>query len=290
MRAARFLEQQSVRRLAAAVVLMLSTSFGGNIASGQNVAGFLIAKSQNFRQTSSAAPVADAAAPFQFVSVVFRGAAMLTGGSLTFTGTASPRTYSLDPSGSLSILDTFATQAQMDAAYGNGNYTVNMNTTAGNYSRSITLLGFLGYPTLPQLTVPANNWQAGSLLVDVTQDYTFTWNSFANATAVDFIQLAIAGSTVVVQLPASQTSYTVPAGTLLSNVNYSGTLGFVRVAGATTGGTDVGNGVAVLVRTNTFSITTVPEPSVWALAGAVLFYGVRRRLWKFGPAVKVRLR
>ena len=81
----------------------------------------------------------------------------------------------------------------MDAAYQNGNFTVSINTSAGTFSRSIFLFPF-SYPTMPQLMVPASDWQSGALVLDPTADYTFTWNAFANAQAADVIELVIRSS------------------------------------------------------------------------------------------------
>src|SRR3954452_7456163 len=73
------------------LVLALTVTAGTSFA--QNVAGFLHGKIQNFQQTSSAAPVANAAQPFQFGSLITMGTATINSATLTFTGTSSPRTY-----------------------------------------------------------------------------------------------------------------------------------------------------------------------------------------------------
>jgi hypothetical protein len=239
-----------------ALIASASTSFG------QNVSGFLLGKIQNFQQTSPSAPVVNAAQPFQFGSLITPGTATINSATLTFGGTASPRSYTAVGDGTFSILDTFATQAAMDSAYQNGNFTVAIDTSAGPFSRTILLFPF-SYPTTPLLTVPPNNWQAGVLVIDPAVDYTFTWNAFANATAADVIQLIIRESgTVLTPFPATQTSYTLPAGSLQPNTIYTCDLGFVRVAGATTGDADVGPGFATLVKDTGFMIgTTGPTPT-----------------------------
>ena len=123
----------------------------------------------------------------------------------------------------------------MDSAYQNGNFTVSIDTSAGIFSRSIFLFPF-SYPTTPLLTVPASDWQSGNLVIDPTLDYTFTWNAFANAQAADVIELVIRNSGVALTpFPATQTSFTLPAGSLQPNTTYTCDLAFVRVAGATAG-------------------------------------------------------
>ena len=234
----------SARSIVLLLALIVSTASGF----AQNVGGFIHGKIQNFQQTSSAAPVVNSAAPFQFGSLITFGTATITSATLTFTGTASPRAYDAVGSGDFSILDTFTTQAQLDSAYQNGNFTVNINTSAGIFSRTIFLFPFT-YPTTAQLTVPANDWQGGTLVIDPTLDYTFTWNAFANAQAADVIQLVIRNSSVnLAPFPATQTSFTLPAGSLQPNTIYSCDLVFVRVAGATAGDADIGPGFATLAK------------------------------------------
>lgn len=228
----------------------------------QNVAGFIHGKIQNFQQTSSTPPVVNSTAPFQFGSLIMMGTATINGATLTFTGTASPRTYSPDGDGSFSILDTFQTQAALDAAYQTtGNYTVNIDTSAGMFSRSVFFLP-LSYPTTAQLTVPANNWQGGVLVIDTTADYTFTWNPFSNAQPTDVIELAIRNSPVVLTpFPATQTSYTMTAGSLPPGT-YTADLAFVRVAGLAAGDPNIGPGYATFVKDTGFMINAIgPTPS-----------------------------
>jgi hypothetical protein len=253
-------------------LLVLALNISAATGFAQNVAGFLHGKIQNFQQTSSAAPVVNAAQPFQFGSLITMGTATINSGTLTFTGTSSPRTYdAVVGTGDFSILDTFTSQAQLDAAYQSGNFTVNINTSAGIFSRSVFLFPFT-YPTTPMLAVPATNWQGGVLVLDPFLDYTFTWNAFANAQAADVIELVIRNSGVNLSpFPATQTSFTLPAGSLQPGTSYTCDLAFVRVAGAAAGDTDIGPGYATLVKDTGFTISTVgatPTPSPSATASA----------------------
>ena len=244
-----------------ALVLAATTGFA------QNVGGFIHGKAQNFLQTSSTAPVVDTAQPFQFGSLVSMGTATINGASLTFSGSASPRTYTaVVGSGDFSILDTFTTQALLDAAYqSNSNYTVSINTSAGLFSRAVFLFAF-SYPTTPRLTVPAGDWLNGALAIDPTQPYTFTWGAFSNAQAADLIQLVIRNSGLTLNpFPATQTSYTLPAGTVPSGF-YTCDLVFVRVAGATAADANIGAGYATLVKNTGF---TLRAAAPLALAAAV---------------------
>ena len=231
-------------------LLFVHTSFA------QNVAGFIHAKVQNFQQTSAAPPMINAAAPFQFGSLIMMGTANIASGMITFSGTSSPRSYDPAGNGDFSILDTFATQAQLDAAYGSGNYNLTVVTDAGTFMRSVFLFPF-SYPTTPMITAPAPSWQNGALVIDAATDYNFTWNSFANAQPADGIELIIreAGLTIG-PLPATQTSYLLPAGTLQPGATYTCDLGFLRVAGASSGDTNIGPGYALLIKDTGFVLRT----------------------------------
>ena len=222
------------RWVLAFLLLAASTANSG----AQNVAGFIHGKIQNFQQTSSAAPVMNATAPFQFGSIISMGTATINSATVTFTGTSSPRSYSPLGNGDFSILDTFPTQAQLDVAYGSGNYNLSINTSAGIFSRSIFFFGFFSYPTTPMLTVPANNWQSGMLVIDSAADYNFTWNTFAGGGSTDGIELVIREAAITVgPLPATQTSYTLPAGSLQPGTTYTCDLAFLRGAGTSSGDT-----------------------------------------------------
>ena len=237
------------------------------------MSGFIHGKIQNFSQTSSAPPVVNSAQPFQFGSLITMGTATINGATLTFSGTASPRTYTAVGNGDFSILDTFTTQAQLDSAYQNGNFSLSIDTSAGTFSRSIFLFPF-SYPTTAMLTAPSSNWDTGNLVIDPTLDYTFTWNAFANAQAADVIELVIRNSGVTLNpFPATQTSFTLPAGSLQPNTIYTCDLAFVRVAGATAGDPDIGPGYATFVKDTGFMIrsiaaTPTPSPTPTATAAA----------------------
>ncbi|MDQ6655902.1 MAG: dockerin type I domain-containing protein [Verrucomicrobiota bacterium] len=239
-------------------LLFLALALSAASSFGQNVGGFLHAKIQNFQQTSPAAPVADAVQPFQFGSLITMGTATINSATLTFTGTASPRAYTGLTNGDFSILDTFATQAQLDSAYStNGNYTVSINTSAGTFSRAVSfLLAFFGYPTTPRLTVPAADWQNSAIVIDATMPYTLTWGAFSNAQTADMIEVIIGNSTFG-PFPNTQTSYTLPAGTLQPGTTYACDLAFLRGAGTVAGDANIGAGYALLVKETGFMIRTI---------------------------------
>jgi hypothetical protein len=232
------------------LILLSATSFA------QNVNGFILGKIQNFQQTGTAAPVVNLAQPFQFGALITMGTATINSATATFTGTSSPRAFTANANGNFSILDTFTTQAQLDAAYGSGNYSLSINTSAGTFGRSIFLFPF-SYPTTPQLTVPASNWQSGVLVIDPAVDYNFTWNSFANAQTNDVIEIIVSNGQMFGPFPAAQTSFNLVAGTLPPGSDLSCSLAFLRVAGVATGDTNIGTGYATLAKETSFMLHTV---------------------------------
>jgi hypothetical protein len=257
----------SIFRRLPSVLAVIALAVAAQPASAQNVGTFVLAKIQNFQQTSTTAPVADPMAPFQFGSFVSQGTATLNSATLTFNGGFSPKAYT-PGTGAFTILDTFTTQAQLDAAYPTTTYTLNVDTSAGMFSKSISYFAFLGYPTLPRLTVPAADWQNGVLVIDPAVDYTLTWAPYSNATAADLIQLSIQGSGLsLAPFPASQNSFTIPAGTLQPGRTYSSDLAFLRVSGTTAADANFGAGFALLVRNTSFTIRTL-TPAL-AFTGAV---------------------
>jgi hypothetical protein len=226
----------------------------------QSVAGFVHAKIQNFQQTSPAVPAVHPTQPFQFGSIVNRGTATINSATLTHGGTSSPRAYTAGAAGEFSILDTFSTLTQLNAAYpSSGNYNLTIDTSDGIFSRTISPFPFFGFPPTPQLTLPAAAWQQGVLVIDPTMDYTFTWAPFTNPQATDVIQFAIRGAVAPAPFPASQTSFTVPAGTLQPNTTYFADLVFARAVGTSSADANVGAGFFLLVKDTAFTIrTTTP--------------------------------
>jgi hypothetical protein len=256
-----------ISRLPLVLVALLLTVAG---SFGQTIGGFAHAKIQNLRQTSTATPLLDSTQPFQFGSFVTRGTATIISATLTFPGTASPRTYTSVGGGTtFTILDTFATASQLDGAYGSGSYNLTVNTDVGVFSRPMSLFfQFFQFPAAPRLTVPAANWQNGVLVIDSTVDYTFTWAPFSGAQANDLIQFSIGNSPVnPAPFPGTQTSYLVPAGSLQPGTEYSANLAFIRVINASAADADFGQGLGARVSNTGFTIRTL-APAL-ALASAV---------------------
>ena len=224
--------------------------------SAQNVGTYVHAKIQNFEQNSSAAPVASATIPFQFGSLVGMGTANISSGTLTFSGTSSPRSYTLLSGGDISILDTFLTSTALNAAYGSGNYMLSVVTDAGTFSKTLFFFPF-GFPPTAMITAPAASWQGGALQIDAAADYTFTWNTFTGGGALDGIELIIREAGITVgPLPATQTSYLLPAGTLQPGTTYNCDIAFLRGTGTTAADANFGQGFGAMVKDTSFMLKT----------------------------------
>lgn len=249
------------------MAFLLALALSGSSSFAQNVSGFVHAKIQNFQQTSPAAPVVNSTSPFQFGSIIQMGTANISSAMVTFTGTSSPRSYTGLPGGDFSILDTFTTLNDLNAAYSFGNYNLSIVTDAGTFTRSLFFFPF-SYPTTPMLTVPANNWQSGMLVIDAAADYTFTWNAFIGGGATDGIEVVVreAGLTFG-PLPATQTSLVLPAGSLDPGTTYNCDLAFLRGAGTAAADQNIGQGLAALVKDTSFLLRT--QTPALALVSAV---------------------
>jgi hypothetical protein len=123
------------------------------------------------------------------------------------------------------------------------------------------------------LTVPSGNWLGGQLVIDPTQNYTFSWNSFANASGSDLISFNISNSSLSSPtLAFTATGFTLPAGTLTPGTTFAAQLSFIHVTSQNAADVNVGQGLAGYGSEVDFTIQTVPEPSSWALlfAGAAI--------------------
>lgn len=256
---------------------LFAFAFAGlaSISPAQNVGSYVHAKIQNFQQDSSAAPVANATSPFQFGSLVGMGTANIMSGTLTFSGTSSPRSYTLLGSGDMSILDTFPTLAALNGAYGSGNYTLNVVTDAGTFSKTLLFFPF-SFPTTPMITAPAASWSGGALQIDAAADYTFTWNTFTGGLGTDGIELIIREAGITVgPMAATTTSYTLPAGSLDPATTYTCDIAFLRGTGTTAADPNFGQGFGALVKDTSFMLQTATPAFVLQSAVSRKTHGVK---------------
>lgn len=195
--------------------------------------GYSLSKSATYSQTSTADPVPQAEAPFNFGAFV-RGpqaGPAVTGGSVTLPGnTTHPLTGTL---GMFMFNDSPGTEAVLDALYPAGNYTLRFTQT-GQPERVIAM-------SMPATAIPvpkvANYTEAQSIIA--AQDFTLRWNAFTGAGASEYIVLTITDlqghvvfnapdPCVPRELPVSATSIVIPANTLPNNQTLRGMLAFGR--------------------------------------------------------------
>jgi len=140
----------------------------------------------------------------------------------------------------------FATKAQLDAAFPNGNYTLHVNGAS-------ILLSMLtdAYPNVPVLTLTGGSWANGKYVVDPAQTITITTNAFTayGGKPDDRIMLGavVPGFTLPfsqiapwdcswIQVchyasssPANTATYAIPANTLVAGAEYLVFADFTKV-------------------------------------------------------------
>lgn len=140
-------------------------------------------KGQSFNQTSAAAPVSSGYSFQAFIDSHFAGTVL----SATVQLPSGGGTQTLPPENDFSLGADYATQAAMDAAYPNGNYTMTINT-ADDGNRVAVLNTSLN--TYPATTPRVSNFSVAQAINSGT-DFRLTWDAFSGGTTNDFIQVQI---------------------------------------------------------------------------------------------------
>lgn len=175
--------------------------------------------------------------PFQFNAFLDPSApGRVLSASVTVAGrTATPLGSDGD---SWDLFSGFSSQAALEAAYPNGNFTLSIIGQNDGARSVVVLLAGDAYPAIPTLNGfnALQSVAAGSPL-------TLSWQPFTGGTATDFVQLEIrtsggqsdetvfetAGPGEPGSLNGTHTSVTVPAGALTAGRSYSGRLLFARI-------------------------------------------------------------
>lgn len=247
--------------------------FGATVSpssNAQDVEYYSVNKTQFLTQTSTAAPTLDS---FGFGAVV----AQASGGSLISAsvslpaGSTNSSPVALGPigNGNLAFASSSSpTQAGLDARFNNGTYGFSITGGSGSYSGSVLLTGDT-YPA-PVPTVTNTNWSGGALVVDPSQNFTLTWNSFSNFGAGDSVGLQDNSDTVQFSYNTNTTSQLFAAGSLAPNTSYAFTLYFEDFTNINTSSIPDAPGNASYIDNTRFTVQTVPEPSTTA----ILFIGI----------------
>lgn len=194
---------------------------------------YALYKISSYKQTSAADPEPDLDQnPFLFSTLVDApelGPAV-TAATLTLpNGTQT----NLNTFGFFSYFRTFDSQAELDAAFPAGNYTLRFTQT-GQAERVIPMNVPATRPPVPKII----NFEATQSW-DATQPFTLQWTPFVGATGNDQLFLVISDDSgdVVFQapdfcvpreLPLNATSLVIPANTLSANETYTAQLYFTK--------------------------------------------------------------
>jgi len=234
-----------------------------------DVAMYLVAKGQQYTQTSEAAAQLADENPYVFVAQVVESysSAVTSATVQTPRHSTAPLTAASDVYG-LEYQAGFASKTKLDSAFGTGKYQFSI-VTADDGPQTLSLTLRTGaYPNAPHLT----NWSdAQSIAAD--EDFLLSWDSFTSGTTDDFIQLSIrdGDGQVVFSTPdagesealdGTSTSVLVPANTLDASQVYSAKLTFVHVVGTDTESYEGAVGVVAYITRTDFTVRT-SAPGGW---------------------------
>jgi hypothetical protein len=137
----------------------------------------------------------------------------------------------------LQIHESFASQAALDAAFTNGNYTFAMATRNDGNQSPVLTMPVAVYPAAPRLS----NFAAAQA-INPASPFLLEWTNPADATGNDILWVVIFDSndSIVFSTPypplnpstrlnGTDTSVVVPANTLSPGAAYTGSIGFYRM-------------------------------------------------------------
>jgi hypothetical protein len=236
--------------------------------SSLNAGMFNISKVVSYIQTGSGAPVPDPEEK-PMVSLFYHAPTNYTASSVNVTGPGGVNKTLTNSFGFFTATEEFDSAAQMDEVYGSGAYTYTAATSEGVKSGDVTMGASADMP-VPQILNLADFSS-----MDVNQDFTLQFNSFAGAGDGDGITLQINDDTGTVFflsdpchgrfLKNTDTSAVIPAGTLQTGKSYEGVIGFDRGFTLVTNTTASFTLSSVAAATTKFNFTpgavTIPAPT-----------------------------
>ena len=203
---------------------------------------YAVLKEQRYNQTDNSAPILTSNQPYRFLTYISQASGgTLTGGTITPPGTGSvntpqPFTANNDGIGSWGFQQRFDSFGALNAAFGDGQYSLHITGANGTYNSQLTLSGEVYPAEVPKLS--NTNFSSGVLVIDPTQPFTVTWNSFADHGANDVVVFNLSDSTgtkVIQQILApTATSQLIPANTLQLGQTYGIDLNFIKASNTNT--------------------------------------------------------
>lgn len=252
----------------------------GWLAQAADVAYFGVAKSQEFVQTSAAAPVARSTNGFAFNAFV-----LATSNRVVTNATVKPPTPTplralaptdADTEAAWRYEERFSTQSALDAAYPSGNlfnpvhYTTTLYTLRDGVRTadlSFALAGLVGTPPTPQVL----NFDAAQA-IDHTAGFQLQFRASGNS-LLDLVQVFVldAASNLVFTSPmpfspgaltGTSTTAVIPAYALPPGSALTGHLTFARPVGLETNAYPGAIGASAVVRDTEFPMVTRPAPAL----------------------------
>src|SRR3954464_4844131 len=198
---------------------------------------YAVIKEQRYDQTDNSSPTLKSDLPYRFSTYISQApGGTIMGGTITPPATGSvkapqPLMPNNDAPGSWGLPDQkFASLGSLNAAFGDGLYTLHVTGANGTYDAQLTLTGEIYPAEVPQ--VSNTNFSNGVLVIDPTQPFTVTWNSFADHGPNDVVvfELSVKNGEKVIQeiLPGTATSQLVPANSLDPEKAYDMSITFLK--------------------------------------------------------------
>lgn len=227
---------------------------------------FIVAKGQQLHQTNAASALVftneDANRFVANVAVnptnTISGISLLLPNAKTRALTNSDDVFELEGG--------FTNKAQLDAAFGSGNYTLTIKSLAEGTNKQVVVLSANNYPGAPHVA----NW-SDLQEIEADQPLTISWDGFATGTTNDMVTLSIddfdgepiANTPALLDpnaLTGTSFSTLIPAETLDWNTNYQARLLFVKRTGNYTNALLHAKGLSGYYRETKFNLVTLPEP------------------------------
>src|SRR5438067_5545270 len=236
-------------------------------ADSTDVSVVSVTKAQLYLQNSTANPIARTN-PFTFKALALASRPnSITSARIQAPPGAAFQTMTGDGLGNFAFDGgNFATLAALNAAFPNGLYNFQLETITlpTAFRPTVNLVGDAYPATVPRIT--NNTWSSGELQIDATQNFAFTWNTFAGFSMTDseiMLQIVDASNTVVFTqtfvYPNNATMLTMVKGTLQPGQYYTAALSFANRRTSSNGSTSLRP--VYLVQTD-FKIATISGPPV----------------------------